>query len=133
MLTAANLLVPLPYLVQSQEIKHASYLQILPSMLTNVILFNVCLFLSIVYSSTLSAQTIKWFIFSLIRSLFNPSFNEAFTLTEICNDFTQSYPDSLSCRIKFHRVFHVPPFVLHVHTILTITVQPDAAGSFKNY
>ena len=49
MLTATNLLVPLPSLIPSQEIQYASYLQLLPSMLTNVILFNVCLYSSIVY------------------------------------------------------------------------------------
>jgi hypothetical protein len=132
--TGTDILVALPSLMQSREIKDASYLQLLPSMLTSVILFSVCLYLSIVYPNTLSAQTMKWFICSLIHSLSSLSFNETFTLTEICPDFTQSYPDSLSCRIIFHRVFfHIPPFVLHAHTILSITVQRDSAASFKNY
>jgi len=59
MLTATNLLVPLSHLKPSQEIQYISYLQLLPSMLTNVILFNACLYLSIVYSNTLTAQTVK--------------------------------------------------------------------------
>ena len=133
MLTATNLLEPVSYLVPSQEIQYASYLQLLPPTLTNVILFKVCLYLSSAYSNTLSAQTIKWFIYSLIHSLFNPSFDGTFTLTEIFPEFTQSYPDSLSSRIIIHRAFHIPPFVLHVHTILSITVQCDSAASFKNY